>query len=144
MPEGYDVDLLEISATDLGTGVVWTLKGSTQVNANLVRFDAGGGVREHVNEEVDVLFVGVAGSGIVRVDGEEHVLSAGRLVFAPRGVPHAQRRVVQRTGRILVVTAPGGLDGFFRTLATADRDGGLGPDARAAASSRYGITWLDG
>jgi quercetin dioxygenase-like cupin family protein len=85
MPEGYDVDLLGISATDPGTGVVWTLEGSTQVNANLVRFDAGGGVREHVNVEVDVLFVGVAGSGIVRVDGEEHVLSAGRLVFAPRG-----------------------------------------------------------
>jgi quercetin dioxygenase-like cupin family protein len=85
MPEGYGVDLLRISATDPGTGVVWTLKGSTQVNANLVRFDAGGGVREHVNEEVDVLFVGVAGSGIVRVDGEEHVLSAGRLVFASRG-----------------------------------------------------------
>ncbi len=85
MPEGYDVDLLEISATDPGTGVVWTLKGSTQVNANLVRFDAGGGVGEHVNEEVDVVFVGVAGSGIVRVGGEEHALSAGRLVFAPRG-----------------------------------------------------------
>jgi quercetin dioxygenase-like cupin family protein len=84
MPEGYDVDLLEISATDPGTGVIWTLEGSTQVNANLVRFDAGGGVGEHVNEEVDVLYVGVAGSGIVRVDGEEHALSAGRLVFAPK------------------------------------------------------------
>jgi quercetin dioxygenase-like cupin family protein len=85
MPEGYDVDLLEISATDHGTGVVWTLEGSTQVNANLVRFDAGGGVGEHVNGEVDVLFVGVAGSGFVRVDGEEHALSAGRLVFVPLG-----------------------------------------------------------
>jgi mannose-6-phosphate isomerase-like protein (cupin superfamily) len=92
MPEGYGVDLLGISATDPGTGVLWTLEGSTQVNANLVRFDAGGGVGEHVNEEVDVLFVGVAGSGIVRVDGEEHVLSAGRLVFAPRGARTAPRR----------------------------------------------------
>jgi quercetin dioxygenase-like cupin family protein len=85
MPEGYDVDLLEISATDPGTGVIWTLEGSTQVNANLVRFDAGGGVGDHVNEEVDVLYVGVAGSGIVRVDGAEHALSAGKLVFAPKG-----------------------------------------------------------
>ncbi len=42
MPEGCGVDLLGISATDPGTGVVWTLEGSTQVNANLVRFDAGG------------------------------------------------------------------------------------------------------
>jgi quercetin dioxygenase-like cupin family protein len=85
LPEGYDVDLLGVSATNPGTGVLWTLEGSTQVNANLVCFDAGGGVEEHVNEEVDVLFVGVAGSGSVRVDGEELALSAGRLVFAPRG-----------------------------------------------------------
>jgi quercetin dioxygenase-like cupin family protein len=29
--------------------------------------------------------VGVAGSGIVRVSGEEHPLSAGALVFVPKG-----------------------------------------------------------
>jgi quercetin dioxygenase-like cupin family protein len=66
-------------------GVVWTLEGSSDLNANLLRFDAGEGVEEHVNDEVDVMFVGVAGSGIVRVDGEEHILSAGTLVFASKG-----------------------------------------------------------
>ena len=65
-------------------GVIWTLEGSGDLNANLVRFDAGGGVEEHVNDEVDVIFVGVAGSGTVRVDGEEHALSAGKLVFVPK------------------------------------------------------------
>lgn len=67
-------------------GVVWTLQGSSALNANLVRFGAGRGVGEHVNDEVEVVFVGVSGAGIVVVDGEEHVLSAGKLVFAPRGV----------------------------------------------------------
>jgi quercetin dioxygenase-like cupin family protein len=66
-------------------GVIWALEGTGDLNANLVRFEAGGGVGEHVNEEVDVLFVGVAGSGSVRVDDEEHALLAGTLVFAPRG-----------------------------------------------------------
>ena len=65
--------------------MIWALQESGDLNANLVRFDAGGGVEEHVNDEVDVLFVGVAGSGTVRVDGEEHALSAGTLMFAPRG-----------------------------------------------------------
>jgi quercetin dioxygenase-like cupin family protein len=65
--------------------VIWALEESGDLNANLVRFDAGGGVEEHVNDEVDVLFVGVAGSGTVRVDAEEHALSAGTLVFVPRG-----------------------------------------------------------
>ena len=79
-----DLNELVASAGDR-VGVIWALRGSGDLNANLVRFDAGGGVGEHVNEEVDVLYVGVASSGIVRVDGEEHVLSAGRLVFAPKG-----------------------------------------------------------
>jgi quercetin dioxygenase-like cupin family protein len=79
-----DLNELVASAGDR-VGVIWALRSSADLNANLVRFDAGGGVGEHVNEEVDVLFVGVAGSGSVRVDGKEHALSAGALVFAPRG-----------------------------------------------------------
>jgi mannose-6-phosphate isomerase-like protein (cupin superfamily) len=98
----------------------------------------------HVHAHEDELFYVLEGEHVFTVGGVEHRAGPGNLVFAPRGVPHAQRRVVPRTGRTLVVTAPGGLDGFFRMLAGADRDGGLGPDARAAASSRYGITWLDG
>jgi len=68
-----------------GEGTVWTLRGSEDLNANLIRFDAGGGVGGHVNEEVDVLFVGVEGRGTVSVEGEEHDLAAGTAVFAPKG-----------------------------------------------------------
>jgi quercetin dioxygenase-like cupin family protein len=51
-------------------GVIWTLDTSSDLNANLVRFGAGQGVEEHVNDEVEVIVVGVSGSGIVAVDGE--------------------------------------------------------------------------
>ncbi len=81
---GANLDDLVAAAPDR-VGVIWALKESRDLNANLVRFDAEGGVGQHANEEVDVLFVGVAGSGWVRVEGEEHPLSAGMLVFAPRG-----------------------------------------------------------
>ena len=64
-------------------------------------------------------------------------------MLAPRGIPHAQRRVVPRAGRVLVVCTPGGLEGFFRELDAAARAGSLGPDAYARASAGYGITWLD-
>lgn len=80
------VNLGEISASAAGReGVIWTLQQSSELNANLVRFGVGGGVAKHVNDEVDVLFVGISGSGSVEVDGEEHPLSNGTVVFAPRG-----------------------------------------------------------
>ena len=80
------MDLEEV-ATSAGdrAGVVWTLEAGEDLNANLVRFGPGRGVGEHINDEVDVLVLGVSGSGIVIVDGEEHALESGRLVFVPRG-----------------------------------------------------------
>jgi quercetin dioxygenase-like cupin family protein len=71
--------------------VVWTLEESEDLNANLVRFEAGGGVGEHVNDAVDVLIVGVSGSGSVRVDGEEHPVSNGDMVFVQRGARRSTR-----------------------------------------------------
>jgi quercetin dioxygenase-like cupin family protein len=86
MKEQRYVNLGEIagSATEK-EGTVWTLEGSGDLNANLVRFEAGAGVREHINDEVDVLIVGVSGTGLVVVDGEEHAVANGDLVFVPRG-----------------------------------------------------------
>jgi hypothetical protein len=79
---------------------------------------------------------------VFQVGDEEFQASPGGLVFAPRGLPHAQRRVVPRTGRILVLTSPAGLEGFFRELAEAERTGTIGLDTYARASKTYGITWL--
>jgi hypothetical protein len=67
LEEGDAPNLNELAAAAGGrSGVVWKLEGSGDLNANLVRFDAGGGVGEHV-------------------EAEEHLLSAGMLVFVPRG-----------------------------------------------------------
>ena len=96
----------------------------------------------HVHEREDELFVSLEGDHVIELDGEEHRIGPGESVFAPRGVPHSQRRVVPGEGHLLVVTTPGGLDGFFRELAAAEAAGTLGPDAYAGASERYGIVWL--
>jgi len=85
------VNLGEIASAAGRAGVVWALQGSNELNANLVCFGVGGGVGEHSNEEVDVIFVGVSGSGSVGVEGAELPLSSGTMVFVPRGA----RRSVQ-------------------------------------------------
>ncbi|HEY6711733.1 MAG TPA: hypothetical protein VI055_05640 [Rubrobacter sp.] len=76
------------------TGVIWTLLESNDLNANLVRFEAGGGVGEHINDEVDVIFVGVSGTGSVLTNGEDRRLSAGTLVLVGRG---ARRSILSRS-----------------------------------------------
>jgi mannose-6-phosphate isomerase-like protein (cupin superfamily) len=96
----------------------------------------------HVHANEDELFYVLEGEHVIEVGDEEHRVAPGGAVFAPRGVPHAQRRVVPGEGRLLITTVPGGFDGFFRDLAAADAAGALGPDAYAAASQKYGITWL--
>jgi mannose-6-phosphate isomerase-like protein (cupin superfamily) len=96
----------------------------------------------HVHTSEDELFYALEGEHVIQVGDEEHRIGPGETAFGPRGVPHAQRRVVPAAGRILVAVTPGGFEGFFRELADADRAGRLGPDAYAAASQRFGITWL--
>jgi mannose-6-phosphate isomerase-like protein (cupin superfamily) len=96
----------------------------------------------HVHAREDELFIALEGEHVIELPDDEHRIGPGESVFAPRGVPHAQRRVVPGEGRILVVVTPGGLEGFFRELAAADAAGTLGPDAYATASERYGIAWL--
>jgi mannose-6-phosphate isomerase-like protein (cupin superfamily) len=96
----------------------------------------------HVHARDDELFYVLDGEHMFQVGDEEYRVGPGGVVFAPRGIPHAQRRTVPGAGRLLVLTTPGGLDGFFRELAAAHSAGTLGPDAYASASERHGITWL--
>jgi quercetin dioxygenase-like cupin family protein len=86
------VDLEALSASAAGCeGVIWSLEAGSDLNANLVRFGTGRGVGEHVNDEVDVVFLGVSGAGEVKVDGREHALGAGKLVFVPKGARRSTR-----------------------------------------------------
>ena len=43
---------------------------------------------------------------MIQVGDDEHRIGPGQSAFGPRGVPHAQRRVVPGTGRILIVVTP--------------------------------------
>ena len=96
----------------------------------------------HVHEREDELFHVLAGEHVFQVGDQEFRAGPGGTVFAPRGIPHSQRRLVAGEGRLLVLTSPAGLEGFFRQLAAAHEDGTLGPDTYAAASAQYGLAWL--
>lgn len=56
----------------------------------------------HVHRNEDELWYVLEGEHIVQIGDDEFSAGPGEMVFAPRGVPHSQRRVVPRTGRFLV------------------------------------------
>ncbi|MCA1738328.1 MAG: cupin domain-containing protein [Actinobacteria bacterium] len=92
MAETSAGDLYEILAAAGGrAGVLWTLKQSQDLNANLVRFPFGEGVEDHVNDEVDVLFVGVSGTGALSIDGDERSLVSATVALVPKGVRRSIR-----------------------------------------------------
>jgi quercetin dioxygenase-like cupin family protein len=96
----------------------------------------------HVHANEDELFYVIEGEHVFRVGEEEFPAAPGAVVFAPRHVPHAHRRVVPRTGRFLTMVSPAGFEGFFRELSAAEAAGGAGPKEYEQASEKYGITWL--
>jgi mannose-6-phosphate isomerase-like protein (cupin superfamily) len=95
----------------------------------------------HVHEREDELFYVIEGEHIFQVGDDELAVGPGGLAFAPRGIPHAQKRKVPRTGRTTMVS-PAGFEGFFRKLSAAEADGSIGPEVYARVLEKYGITWL--
>jgi quercetin dioxygenase-like cupin family protein len=86
------VDLLTVDR--LGAdGVLWSLTRGGDLDANLVHLAPGGAVGAHVNDDVDVLFVGIAGVGSITVDNVHHELCAGTIVAVPKG---ARRGIAAR------------------------------------------------
>lgn len=77
-------------AESTAEAVPWSTR-SADLNVNLLHYTAGDGVAAHVNAEVDVLLVGIAGEGEVRVDGESYPLRPGRVVLVPKGRERATR-----------------------------------------------------
>lgn len=75
---------------------------SADLNATLLEWPAGRGPVEHVNEARDVLYVVVAGSATLMVDGEARELAAGEATIVDKG---ARRALVAGTDGVRYLTA---------------------------------------
>ena len=75
---------------------------SADLNATLLDWSAGEGPAEHVNEERDVLYVVLAGSATLTVDGEAQELAAGEAAIVDKG---ARRALLAGPGGVRYLTA---------------------------------------
>ncbi len=79
----------------------------------------------HTHPSDESLYV-LEGEILIHMDGEERIITAGGLIVAPRGVPHAFR-VMSDSARLLTLHTPGGCQGFYLGASepvTADQPAG--------------------
>lgn len=111
------VEILDLTGAIEGGGSGAILSRETaDLDLNLVRFPPGGGVAAHINQEVDVIVVVVAGEGRLIAGGVEQRLRPGQAVIIPRGV----ERAIQASG-----------EADFAYLSLHRRRGRLWPTVRA-------------
>jgi quercetin dioxygenase-like cupin family protein len=104
-PERGDVTARSVDVTELDidgpSGAVWSLPHGGDLDANVVVLAPRTSVAEHVNDEVDVLVIVLAGSGRAEVDGDAHPLHPGVLVHVPK---HSTRSIAAGDAAPLVYT----------------------------------------
>jgi mannose-6-phosphate isomerase-like protein (cupin superfamily) len=96
----------------------------------------------HVHEHEDEMYYVLEGEHEFTSGELTFRVGPGGFVFLPRHVPHSHRRLRPGEGRLLGLTSPAGLEGFFRILGQAETAELPGPDVYSKASALHGITWL--
>ena len=113
------VDLGALARAANVPGAAWTNQ-SDDLNANLLVFRSGEGVDAHVNVEVDVLLIGIAGEGIVEIDGVSHDVRPHLALVIPKGARRGTRALSDQ----------------FAYLTCHRRRGGLWPSRRPRPDTR--------
>ena len=87
------MDLAELASqasASGGAGAVWSL-ASADLILSLLHFSAGDGVEAHINHQVDVISLVIAGEGVLELDDRQERLRPGLLFFIPKGARRAIR-----------------------------------------------------
>jgi quercetin dioxygenase-like cupin family protein len=100
----------------------------------------------HVHSREDEWFYVIEGELTIWVGGRTIAALAGSFVYGPRGIPHTFV-VASEQARFLVVTEPGGFDGFMRALSVPATAAHLPPpgtpvpplERMMALAAEYGI-----
>ncbi|MBX7084744.1 MAG: cupin domain-containing protein [Nannocystaceae bacterium] len=125
-------------------GGVFTMKATcAETNGALMVFEdrvvRGKTTPMHMHPNEDEMIYVLDGELLVHVEGQEHRVGKGGLVFAPRGLPHALL-VTSETAHLLCLQTPGTGETFYRDVsdpATSLADATRPPDlARLMAGAQ--------
>ena len=101
----------------LGGGThIWKAHAEETDNSMLVSEDElerGKVTPMHLHADVDEALYVLEGALVLNVEGEEHTVSAGGFIFAPRGCAHAFV-VTSDRARLLCIQTPGSGQAFYK------------------------------
>ncbi|HLT18226.1 MAG TPA: hypothetical protein VKZ96_02130 [Thermomicrobiales bacterium] len=84
------VDLPRLAALARGQRIAWSTT-TEDLNVNLIVLRDGEAIEAHRNAEVDVLVVGIDGTGEVVIDGVARRITPDTAIVIPRGAERAMR-----------------------------------------------------
>ena len=82
----------------------------------LVTQPGADGPPRHIHADADEAFFVVEGEFEVLAGEKTAIIGEGQAGFAPKGSVHTFRSTSEDGGKILVIVAPGGFEGFFRKV----------------------------
>lgn len=101
----------------------------------------GVAIPAHIHEHEDEVFQVLEGVVEMRIGDTKTELSAGDLIFCPRGVPHAWKVIGEVKARAMLSIFPSGLEAMFEAL--AELPPGPPDFARVSAiCARYGVHFV--
>jgi quercetin dioxygenase-like cupin family protein len=124
-----------------GVGTDPSLKASgasTGGSLTLIESRTRGGAPLHTHSREDESFYVVDGTITVICGEETFTAGPGSFVFLPRGIPHAWDVVGGETATVLIITTPGGFEGFLHEYHEA---GSAPQEIKDQIAAKYGITW---
>jgi len=95
------VNIQHLSAAAAGNGAQWTYE-SDDLDMTLLSWTAGQEVAPHVNTEVDVLVLVLAGSANITVAAHTYRVGAGEMVLIPKGAERAIRCATERVSYLSI------------------------------------------
>lgn len=79
----------------------------------------------HIDKDWDEFWHVMEGSFAFTLNGQQIQLGAGGFAHGPKGIPHSFKNVGEATGKLVMFTAPSGLEKFFKSIDGASQDGGM-------------------
>lgn len=70
------------------------------------QIEPGGEAEEHFHSDLEQSFLVLRGTTRFTLDGQEHDLGAGNLIFIPKGVRHRIQAVGQEPSKLMIIMTP--------------------------------------